>query len=236
MLIRFDELEPSVVSHMKGCQGEARLQLVQDVDNKIMRSVLAPGASIGLHTHETSSEVMYFSVRHPVRCCMTGSGSRWLPAPATIAPKVTPQPCQRWHGGSGDLCPWCRSTKRDNIRSERSLSMSDCLFCKIIAGEIPSSKVYEDELCYAFNDIAPQAPTHFLVVPKAHIQSVSAVTAENSAVVAHIFEVIAKLSKELGFDEAGYRVVSNIGEAGQQSVPHLHFHVLAGRDMTWPPG
>ena len=71
--------------------------------------------------------------------------------------------------------------------------MSDCLFCKIIAGEIPSSKVYEDELCYAFNDIAPQAPTHFLVVPKAHIQSVSAVTAENSAVVAHIFEVIAKL-------------------------------------------
>ena len=114
--------------------------------------------------------------------------------------------------------------------------MSDCLFCKIIAGEIPSSKVYEDELCYAFNDIAPQAPTHFLVVPKAHIQSVSAVTAENSAVVAHIFEVIAKLPKEFGFDAAGYRVVSHIGAAGQQSVPHLHFHVLAGRDMTWPPG
>ena len=115
--------------------------------------------------------------------------------------------------------------------------MSDCLFCKIVAGEIPSNKVYEDELCYAFYDIAPQAPTHFLVVPKAHIQSVSAVTAENSAVVAHIFEVIAKLTKELGSDETGYRVVSNIGEqAGQQSVPHLHFHVLAGRDMTWPPG
>ena len=114
--------------------------------------------------------------------------------------------------------------------------MSDCLFCKIIAGEIPSSKVYEDDLCYAFNDIAPQAPTHFLVVPKAHITSVSAITAENSAVVAHIFEVIAKLSKELGCAEAGYRVVSTIGEAGQQSVPQLHFHVLAGRDMTWPPG
>ena len=114
--------------------------------------------------------------------------------------------------------------------------MSDCLFCKIIAGEIPSSKVYEDDLCYAFNDIAPQAPTHFLVIPKAHIGSVSKVNADNSAVVAHIFEVIAKLSKELGFAEAGYRVVSNIGEAGQQSVPHLHFHVLAGRDMTWPPG
>ena len=114
--------------------------------------------------------------------------------------------------------------------------MSGCLFCKIIGGEIPSNKVYEDELCYAFYDIAPQAPTHFLVVPKAHIQSVTAITPENSAVVAHIFEVIAKLAQELGFAEAGYRVVSNIGEAGQQSVPHLHFHVLSGRDMTWPPG
>ena len=114
--------------------------------------------------------------------------------------------------------------------------MSDCLFCKIIGGEIPSNKVYEDELCYAFYDIAPQAPTHFLVVPKAHIQSVTAITPEHSAVVAHIFEVIAKLAQELGFAEAGYRVVSNIGEVGQQSVPHLHFHVLAGRDMTWPPG
>ena len=114
--------------------------------------------------------------------------------------------------------------------------MSDCLFCNIIAGGIPRRKVYEDDLCYACDDTAPQAPTHFLVVPKAHITSVSAITAENSAVVAHIFEVIAKLSKELGFAEAGYRVVSNIGEAGQQSVPHLHFHVLAGRDMTWPPG
>ena len=112
--------------------------------------------------------------------------------------------------------------------------MSDCLFCKIIAGEIPSSKVYEDDLCYAFNDIAPQAPTHFLVVPKAHITSVSAITAENSAVVAHIFEVIAKVTAEMGIES--YRVVSNIGEQAGQSVPHLHFHVLSGRDMTWPPG
>ena len=77
--------------------------------------------------------------------------------------------------------------------------MSDCLFCKIIDGEIPSNKVYEDDLCYAFYDIAPQAPTHFLVVPKAHIQSVTAITPENSGVVAHIFEVIAKLAQELGF-------------------------------------
>ena len=111
---------------------------------------------------------------------------------------------------------------------------NDCLFCAIAAGEIPSSKVYEDELCYAFNDIAPQAPTHFLVIPKTHIASVSGISAENSAVAAHIFEVIAKVTKELGIES--YRVVSNIGEQAGQSVPHLHFHVLAGRDMTWPPG
>lgn len=112
--------------------------------------------------------------------------------------------------------------------------MSDCLFCKIAAGEIPSGKVYEDELCYAFRDIAPQAPTHFLVIPREHIASVSGVNAGNSAVVAHIFEVIAKVTSELGIES--YRVVSNIGEQAGQSVPHLHFHVLAGRDMTWPPG
>ena len=109
--------------------------------------------------------------------------------------------------------------------------MSDCLFCKIIAGEIPSSKVYEDDTCFAFNDIDPQAPTHFLVIPKEHIQSVSQISGENSAVVAHIFEVIAKLAKEKGMES--YRVVSNIGDQAGQSVHHLHFHVLSGRDMTW---
>lgn len=112
--------------------------------------------------------------------------------------------------------------------------MSDCLFCKIAAGEIPSSKIYEDEICVAFNDIAPQAPTHFLVIPKEHIGSVAEITAANSGIAAHIFEVIAKVAKEQGIDS--YRVVSNIGEQAGQSVPHLHFHVLAGRDMTWPPG
>ncbi len=112
--------------------------------------------------------------------------------------------------------------------------MSDCLFCKIIAGDIPSNKVYEDDLCFAFYDIAPQAPVHFLVIPKAHIASVSAVDAENAPVVGHIFSVIAKLTKELGVDS--YRVVSNIGQQAGQSVFHLHFHVLGGRDMTWPPG
>lgn len=112
--------------------------------------------------------------------------------------------------------------------------MSDCLFCKIIAGEIPSDKVYEDELCYAFNDIAPQAPSHFLLIPKAHIGSVSEIDGSNSGLVAHIFEVIAKITAEKGIES--YRVVSNIGEQAGQSVHHLHFHVLSGRDMTWPPG
>ena len=94
---------------------------------------------------------------------------------------------------------------------------NDCLFCAIAAGEIPSNKVYEDELCYDFHDIAPQAPTHFLVIPKAHIASVSGINAENSAVVAHIFEVIAKVTKEMGIES--YRVVSNIGEqAGKGGI------------------
>lgn len=112
--------------------------------------------------------------------------------------------------------------------------MQDCLFCKIAGGEILSKKVYEDDVCYAFYDIDPQAPTHFLVIPKQHIASVSEVTAENATIVGHIFSVIAKLSKELGLES--YRVVSNIGEQAGQSVFHLHFHVLSGRDMTWPPG
>lgn len=112
--------------------------------------------------------------------------------------------------------------------------MNDCLFCNIIAGDIPSKKAYEDELCLAFYDIAPQAPTHILVIPKAHISSVSAVDESNQAVVGHIFTVIAKLARELGLES--YRVVSNIGEQAGQSVLHLHFHVLSGRDMTWPPG
>ena len=107
--------------------------------------------------------------------------------------------------------------------------MSDCLFCKIVAGEIPSNKVYEDDLCYAFYDIDPQAPVHFLVIPKEHIQSVSAVNAENEAVVGHIFGVIAKLAKELGLES--YRVVSNIGDQAGQSVLHLHFHVLSGKTL-----
>ncbi|SMC47798.1 histidine triad nucleotide-binding protein [Papillibacter cinnamivorans] len=113
--------------------------------------------------------------------------------------------------------------------------MEDCLFCKIIAGEIPSAKVYEDETIYAFRDIDPKAPVHFLVLPKAHIASAAELGPENAGIVAHIFEVIAAIAAREGFAQ-GFRVVTNVGEQGGQSVPHLHFHVLAGRDMSWPPG
>lgn len=112
--------------------------------------------------------------------------------------------------------------------------MSDCLFCKIVKGDIPSKKLYEDEQCLAFYDIDPQAPVHFLVIPKEHISSCGEIDGENSGVVAHIFEVISKLAKEHNIQS--FRVVSNCGVQAGQSVPHLHFHVLAGRDMTWPPG
>ena len=109
--------------------------------------------------------------------------------------------------------------------------MSDCLFCKIIAGDIPSTKVYEDETVYAFRDIAPQAPTHILVVPKAHIDSCGCITPKNSAVVAHIFEVIPQIARAEGL-EKGFRVVSNCGEDGCQSVLHLHFHILGGKKLS----
>ena len=113
--------------------------------------------------------------------------------------------------------------------------MADCIFCRIAAGEIPSNKLHEDDQLLAFYDLDPQAPTHFLVIPKAHIASAAEITPQNSAVVAHIYEVIARLAAELGLEQ-GFRVVTNCGPQGGQTVPHLHFHVLAGRDMTWPPG
>lgn len=110
--------------------------------------------------------------------------------------------------------------------------MSDCLFCKIAAGEIPSNKVYEDESVLAFRDINPQAPVHILVIPKAHIaDSAAQITPENSATVAHCFEVISKIAAQEGLS-AGFRVISNAGAAAGQTVPHLHFHILAGCDMA----
>ena len=107
----------------------------------------------------------------------------------------------------------------------------ECLFCKIVAGEIPSTKVYEDEQVLAFRDIAPMAPTHILVIPKNHIGSVAEVSAENSAVVAHIFEVIPQIAKAEGL-ENGYRVVSNCGADAGQTVHHLHFHILGGKKLS----
>ena len=108
--------------------------------------------------------------------------------------------------------------------------MNDCLFCTIIAGEIPSSKVYEDELCYAFYDINPLTPTHFLAIPKVHLSSAAEVSEETAPVVGHIYAVIAKLAKELGI-AAGYRVVTNVGALAGQTVHHLHFHVLSGKEL-----
>ena len=107
----------------------------------------------------------------------------------------------------------------------------DCLFCAIINGDIPSKKVYEDDYCYAFLDIAPQAPTHCLVVPKEHIASADEITEESSSAVAHIFTVIPKIAEKLGLSD-GYRIVSNVGENGCQSVKHLHFHILGGEKLS----
>ena len=109
--------------------------------------------------------------------------------------------------------------------------MADCIFCKIIAGEIPSTKVYEDDIMLAFRDIAPMAPTHILMIPKQHIGGVDEITAENSAVVSHIFEKAAEIAREEKL-ENGFRVVSNVGEDGGQTVRHLHFHLLGGKKLV----
>lgn len=113
--------------------------------------------------------------------------------------------------------------------------MADCLFCKIINGDIPSKKVYEDEYVYAFEDIAPAAPIHYLFIPKEHIEKASDLTADNSLVVSKIYEAIAKVARDLDLKE-GYRVVTNCGENAGQTVFHLHFHMLAGRKFEWPAG
>ena len=113
--------------------------------------------------------------------------------------------------------------------------MNDCLFCKIIAGEIPSTKVYEDESVYAFLDIDPQAPFHAIIVPKVHIASAAEITAENSGYIAKIYEAVAKIAKAENL-EKGFRVVNNCGELGGQTVGHIHFHLLARRNLAWPPG
>lgn len=113
--------------------------------------------------------------------------------------------------------------------------MEDCLFCKIVAGEIPSTKIYEDDFVYAFADISPQAPFHAVVVPKIHISFTTEIDEKNSLYVAKVYEAVAKIAKEQKL-EKGFRVVNNCGEHGGQTVNHLHFHLLARRYLQWPPG
>ena len=114
--------------------------------------------------------------------------------------------------------------------------MDNCLFCKIIKGEIPSKKAYEDEFVYAFYDIEPQAPYHIVIVPKEHIASANELTPENSHYIAKIYEAVPKIAKELGFADDGYRVVNNCGKDGGQTVWHIHFHLMGGRSFGWPAG
>ena len=133
-----------------------------------------------------------------------------------------------WTSSWASSAPWACTFSDYNWEV---ITMSNCLFCKIIEGSIPSTKVYEDDLVLAFRDINPMAPTHILVIPKVHIGSVDGVTAENSHVVAHIFAVIPEIAKAEKLDH-GYRVVSNCGEHAGQTVPHLHFHILGGKQLA----
>lgn len=115
--------------------------------------------------------------------------------------------------------------------------MADCIFCKIAAKEIPSKVAYEDEQVIAFYDLEPQAPVHVLIIPKKHVESVAKLTADDKQLAAHILtEVVPKLAADLGVAEKGFRLVANTGDEGGQTVKHLHFHLLGGRSMQWPPG
>lgn len=116
------------------------------------------------------------------------------------------------------------------------MSGEECIFCKIVAGEIPAKKVYEDEEILAFEDVSPQAPVHILVIPKKHISSLLALEPEDEKLAATFLYRIQDIAKKLNLDEAGFRVVNNIGKQGGQTVFHIHFHVLGGRELGWPPG
>ncbi|MCO4786183.1 histidine triad nucleotide-binding protein [Marinomonas atlantica] len=112
----------------------------------------------------------------------------------------------------------------------------DCLFCKLVNGDIPAKILYQDEDVIAFEDIVPQAPTHFLVIPKRHISTLNDLSNDDAELVGKLPITAAKIAKELGIDESGYRVIMNCNEMGGQTVYHIHMHVLGGRSMTWPPG
>jgi histidine triad (HIT) family protein len=116
------------------------------------------------------------------------------------------------------------------------MSSNDCLFCRIVAGEIPSSRVFEDDLCYAFNDISPQAPTHILIVPRRHIASTDTAADGDKELFGHLLLVAAKIARDQGFAEDGYRIVINTNSAGGQTVFHVHLHLLGGRQFVFPPG
>ena len=113
---------------------------------------------------------------------------------------------------------------------------ADCIFCRIVAGEIPSNRVTEDDTIIAFRDIAPRAPTHILIVPRDHIASADKLTEAHAGLLGRIFATAAEVARSEGIAEAGYRIVTNIGEWGGQSVDHLHFHLMGGRAFSWPPG
>ena len=113
---------------------------------------------------------------------------------------------------------------------------ADCLFCRIVAGEIPSTKVHEDDLVVAIRDIAPRAPTHLLLMPREHIASAADLTASHGPLLGRLFEVAADLARAEGIVDRGYRLTTNVGAWGGQSVPHLHLHLMGGRPFDWPPG
>ena len=114
--------------------------------------------------------------------------------------------------------------------------MADCLFCRIVAGELPSTRVHEDDAVIAFRDIAPRSPTHILVIPRRHIPSAADLTEADGPLLGRMFAVAAEIALDQGIADAGYRVVTNVGEWGGQSVDHLHFHLMGGRAFEWPPG
>ena len=115
-------------------------------------------------------------------------------------------------------------------------SMCECIFCKIVSGEIPCSKIYEDDSVLCFNDINPEAPCHVIIIPKKHIRSLNELDADDADLIGHIFMVAKEVAKKLNIEKDGYRIVNNCGINGGQSVNHMHFHLLGGRMMKWPPG
>lgn len=115
-------------------------------------------------------------------------------------------------------------------------TMEDCLFCSIIQGKIPCQKVYEDEYVLSFKDISPEAPVHVLIIPKKHISSINALESKDMELISHVYSAAQKIVKIFKIDESGYRIVTNCGENGGQTVPHIHFHLLGGRSLNWPPG